>query len=74
MDLSRRDVLKGATAVAAGVGLAGDIKPGLTRAHMRALDAGSMDELGTKFGSGHEVIGMASPPGMKPSILILSRI
>ena len=35
MDLSRRDVLKGATAVAAGVALAGNMKPGLTHAQTR---------------------------------------
>jgi dihydroorotase len=35
MDLSRRDVLIGATAVAAGVSLAGNMKPGLTQAQTR---------------------------------------
>ena len=35
MDLSRRDVLKGATGVAAGVALAGSLKPGLTQAQTK---------------------------------------
>jgi anaerobic dimethyl sulfoxide reductase subunit B (iron-sulfur subunit) len=40
----------------------------------RALDAGPMDELGTKFGRGHEVIGMTYSPGMKPSVIFKPKL